>query len=228
MLVSHRKQFIYTKTRKTAGTSVEVYFEKYCLPEGAWTFSHGRAETISPAGIIGYRGSVRRGEKTWWNHMPAKDIRRLLGEDVWQRYFKFCVVRSPFDKLVSAFHFFHRMRPPETVKGGDKAHQKDVLVDQFRIWLRDLDPAFDRDTYLIDGRLALDQVIRYEHLKDDIRAVCERLDLPFDPRDIPVLKAGIRDRSIPVCDYFDEKSLALVETRYRYELSCFGYDRPIT
>ena len=36
MLISHRKQFIYTKTYKTAGTSVEVYFEPYCMQEGEW------------------------------------------------------------------------------------------------------------------------------------------------------------------------------------------------
>jgi hypothetical protein len=29
MLVSHRKKFIFVKTGKTAGTSVEVFFEKY-------------------------------------------------------------------------------------------------------------------------------------------------------------------------------------------------------
>lgn len=34
MLISHRKRFIFTKTAKTAGTSVESYFEQYCMPEG--------------------------------------------------------------------------------------------------------------------------------------------------------------------------------------------------
>jgi len=42
MLVSHRKKFIYTKTAKTAGTSVESYFEPFCLPEGDWKLEHTR------------------------------------------------------------------------------------------------------------------------------------------------------------------------------------------
>ena len=46
MLISHRKQFIYTKTAKTAGTSVESYFEKYCMPEGKWQFSHGHRRLL--------------------------------------------------------------------------------------------------------------------------------------------------------------------------------------
>ena len=31
MLISHRKKFIFTKTKKTAGTSVESVFETYCI-----------------------------------------------------------------------------------------------------------------------------------------------------------------------------------------------------
>ena len=36
MLVSHARKFIYTKTLKTAGTSVEVFLEPYCRPPAKW------------------------------------------------------------------------------------------------------------------------------------------------------------------------------------------------
>jgi hypothetical protein len=100
MLVSHRKQFIYTKTVKTAGTTVEAYFEKYCLPEGEWRLSHARDEYAGPTGVVGYRGLNPQG-KQWYHHMPARAIKRRVGDDVWNSYFKFSVVRNPFDKLVS-------------------------------------------------------------------------------------------------------------------------------
>ena len=77
MLISHRKRFIYTKTVKTAGTSVEVYFEPWCLPENTWTFSHARDQTVCADGIIGYRGN-NRGDSSWWNHMPASLIAFLV------------------------------------------------------------------------------------------------------------------------------------------------------
>jgi len=47
MLVSHRYRFIYTKTIKTGGTSVESYFEPYCMADGEWTESQKRDEYIS-------------------------------------------------------------------------------------------------------------------------------------------------------------------------------------
>ncbi|KPA10844.1 hypothetical protein MHK_008953, partial [Candidatus Magnetomorum sp. HK-1] len=47
MLVSHRHKFIYTKTFKTAGTSVESYFEPFCMNDGEWSRSHPRDQYIS-------------------------------------------------------------------------------------------------------------------------------------------------------------------------------------
>ena len=36
MLVSHSKKFIFLKTMKTAGASVEIYLERYCVPLDAY------------------------------------------------------------------------------------------------------------------------------------------------------------------------------------------------
>lgn len=113
MLVSHRYRFIYTKTVKTAGTSVESYFEPYCMKEGEWSFSNQRDEYISDAGIIGYRGKNRPDNCVWYNHMSAREIKNLLGQDIWDSYFKFCVVRNPFSKAVSWYYFRGRSNPFE-------------------------------------------------------------------------------------------------------------------
>ena len=153
MLVSHLKKFIFTKTKKTAGTSVESVFEPYCLPEGTWEQTHYTPERISADGIIGHRGDG--GQKAnWWNHMPAELIRNRLGEEIWDEYYKFTVIRNPFDKLVSGFHMqwqWHwaqvrlqgylqkfkvmtkrvvgRALPIELVKGNNE-------IERFRSWIR--------------------------------------------------------------------------------------------
>lgn len=224
MLVSHRKKFIYTKTKKTAGTSVESYFERYCMPEGAWSFSHAREETVTDAGIIGFRGS-QSGNKIFWHHMPAEEIRRLVGEDVWADYFKFCVIRNPFDKLVSAFYFFARHGLGEGLNE-DPGTRKEFLIESFRTWLKEGDVLTDRETYTLDNNLCMDYVIRYEDLKEGLRHVCNHLGLPFVPKEIPLLKAGVRDRGIPLKEYYDDQCLVIVEEAYDFELAAFGYQRP--
>ena len=61
MLVSHRYKFIYTKTRKTAGSSVESYFEPFCMPHGEWTQRHLGEEYVSDVGISVFAASPHGG-----------------------------------------------------------------------------------------------------------------------------------------------------------------------
>lgn len=203
---------------------MESFFERYCLPEGAWNFSHGREETVCEAGIIGFRGS-QAGNKTWWHHMPAETIRRQVGEAVWDSYFKFCVIRDPFDKLVSAFYFFARHGLGEALND-DRATRKHYLITSFREWLMDGEVLTDRETYTTGGKLCVDDVIRYETLEEGIRSVCHRLGLLFNAKEIPRLKAGVRDQSIQLAEYYDPACIAKVEKAYRFELDTFGYQRP--
>lgn len=58
--------------------------------------THTRDEYVSPAGIIGYRGPMRNPKEShkWWHHMPAWQIRQQIGVQIWNDYFKFCVVRG--------------------------------------------------------------------------------------------------------------------------------------
>ena len=225
MLVSHRKRFIYTKTVKTAGTSVESYFEPYCMPEGEWEFSNAREEYVSPTGIIGYRGDDKDARKSakWWNHMSAAAIRNQLGASVFDGYFKFCVIRNPFDKVVSAFHFF-------SAQSGQHASlltlDRDSLKQQFELWVSNGKLAIDRNKYLIDNVISVDYFIRYESLHAGIEHVCNVLGIPFEPEKIPRLKSGIRAGAFSVADYYTPRSIEIVATAYEFELDHFGYMKP--
>jgi hypothetical protein len=236
MLISHRKRFIYTKTVKTAGTSVESYFEPLCMRDGEWTFSHARGEYVSEAGVVG----VRTGEPLeiqgalWWNHMPAQAIRALVGESTWGSYFKFCVVRNPFDAMVSAYRYFAASRQRERglkrylatigARLAPGRRERDVKGD-FERWLGTMRLPMDRNKYLIDGQYCMDFAIRYEALADGVREVCRRLDYPFEPARIPHLKNTDKPKR-PLAAYYSDASVAIVERAFRFELDQFGYRRP--
>ena len=36
-------------------------------------------------------------------HLSASSIRKIIGEDLWSRSFKFSIVRNPFDRAVSMY-----------------------------------------------------------------------------------------------------------------------------
>lgn len=240
MLVSHRKKFVYTKTIKTAGTSVESYFEKYCMPEGEWTFCHTRDEYESGAGIIGYRGSQPKG-KRWLNHMPAAEIQSQIGEQVWDDYYKFCVVRNPFAKLVSAYHHFVNRQQRPTLKRrlikqikriqtgqvdpADRV-QGETDPERFRSWIKNGGWINDRNKYFIDGQVCVDYFILQEDLESGVSAVCEALGLPYEPDNLPKLKARKGSKAVPTAAYYDDETVEIVTNLYRYEIEKFGYGLP--
>lgn len=239
MLISHRKHFIFTKTAKTAGTSIESYFEQYCMPDGEWQESHSRDEYVSETGIIGYRGTDNS-DSTWYNHMPAKRIRDLIGQDIWDRYFKFTVVRNPFDKLISGFFMLEKRKQNYSYTQRLKAFARQILdrgnpidrvvgeteIERFRCWIRKGAAFMDRDKYLIDGEECVDYFIRFEDLHVGMKHVSVRLAIPFEPSRIPEFKKGKRHHRSQTRDYYDHETEKIVRKLYAWEFERFGYDLP--
>ncbi len=220
MLVSHRKQFIFIKTAKTAGTSVEVYFEKHCFPAGQWRYSHARPEYASATGIVGLRGP-RPANAKYWNHMTSEEVRQAVGEAVWCQYFKFTVVRNPFDRLASAFFHWETKNNPSQ---GTLDNQ--TTVQRFRYWLKSQPHHFNPSACLIDGQFAVDYVIRFESLLAGIESVCQQIEVPFQPSEIRRLKSEHRNRSLSLADLYDRETIELVRRQYEFDLKHLGYQAP--
>ena len=97
MIVSHEHRFIFVKTRKTAGTSLEVFLEPLC----------GERDVVTPVSPKYQDEETRRhrprNDAGFRNHATAESIRRIVGDTVWNEYFKFTIERSPWDKMVSMY-----------------------------------------------------------------------------------------------------------------------------
>lgn len=216
MLLSHRYRFIYTKTIKTGGTSVESYFEKYCMKEEEWAFSHVRDEYVSESGIIGYRGT-KPDNARFFHHMSANSIRKLVGDKTWEQYYKFCVVRNPYDKLLSAFFYLD-------IKNNNFNGSNKQLIDRFRNWVKvKAESIVDRDKYVINSRVCMDDFIKTETIRSDLERVCNRIGVPYEPDRVPRLKAGFRPPDISHHDYYDDHTDAIVRRYFAFEFELFGY-----
>lgn len=217
MLISHRYKFIYLKTKKTGGTSVEVALEPLAHPEGAEVTlgrggrRDGAVET--EAGVVSGRGNRSRHEK-WGAHMGASAVKAQLSDEVWNTYLKICNVRNPWDKTVSFFHMHH----PDV-----KGESKDAIVETFRDWLvgaRNLGE--DLHIYAIDGQPVIDEFIHYETLEEDYGRVCERLGVPAV--ELPSMKANFRGTNkIPYQEYYDDESREIVAEAYERDIEILGW-----
>jgi hypothetical protein len=214
MLCSHEKKFIYLKTRKTAGTSVEILFERFCLPPGQLPEGHWTNQIITQAGIVGARGPWLV-QPQFYNHMPASKVRNILGREIFDSYFKFCTMRNPFDKIVSGFWW----KTPDFSNepfSNIKRRFTDFVLQRFG-------RLNDRMIFMIDGHSVIDQFIRYEHLTTDVEQVCKALGIEISVKLLGNYKSGLRKRQEHFSEYYDPLTKGLVEQEFAWEINRFGY-----
>jgi hypothetical protein len=204
MILSHRHRFIFIKTLKTAGTSIEVSFSRYCGPDDVLT-------PITPPEA----GHSPRNHAGFYNHMPAAEIRRQVGPDIWNGYFKFAFERNPWDKVVSYYHWVQAL-------GHRFASFEDFIAQCVRQERFPLQLPSSRALYHLDGALAVDRVGAYESLEQDLTAICSRLGIAFDGW-LPRAKSGLRPKAQPYSAYYTPATRALVALYFAPEIRQLGY-----
>ncbi len=235
MIVSHAHKFIFIKTQKTAGTSIEVALSQICGPD----------DIITPiqTWLEGER-SDRRGpqnwrldhplvpKRPWWkdligrperhyhpsvgyyDHMPAWRVKAYLGDAVWNSYFKFAFERNPWDRQVSWY----------TYKTKSKAADK---KPSFEAFLSDRRRAFvdNYDLYTIDDAVALDFVGRYEDLEGGFREAMEAAGLSAEQREaIQLPRVNVsKNKRADYRSHYTDATRAIVRDWYAREIEHFGY-----
>jgi hypothetical protein len=211
MIVSHEHGFIFVKTRKTGGTSVEIALSEHCGPDDIITRIVDEDEAYRTE--LGFRGPQhtqipgQAGE--FFHHMPAAEIRRTIGEPVWNSYFKFTIVRNPYDQTVSRYWWATRDRDP----------RPDITEYVLELAPRHLS---DWDVYAIADEVAVDDVARYEDLDAEITRIGERLgvSLHLPPKRS---KSQYRLDRRPYTEVLDAQARARIEEVCARELATFAY-----
>lgn len=204
MILSHRHRFIFIKTLKTAGTSIEVSLGRFCGPDDVLT-------PITPA----EEGHSPRNHAGFYNHMPAAEIRSRVGPEIWASYFKFTFERNPWDKVVSYFHWVQAL-------GHRFVSFADFIAQCVRQERFPLQLPSSRGLYHIDGKLAVDRVGRYESLVQDLGEICAKVGLDFDGA-LPHAKGGLRPKGRPYADYYTPETRAMVALYFAPEIRELGY-----
>jgi hypothetical protein len=221
MILSHEHRFIFIKTNKTAGTSIEIALSKFCGPDDVITPISPDDEALRRS--LGYRGAqnyrvgffrgaghyLRFGQwPRFYNHMSAEAVRRLVGEHIWDGYFTFCFERNPWERAVSLFHW--RTRNAEVAD-----------FDEFiRAGMLDRLKRKGSDLYTRDGEILVDRVCRYEQFDDELTALSEQIGLP-ERLEPPHAKGITRTRRPdPV---IRPEHVEHIAHQFRFEIERFGY-----
>ena len=87
-MISYDKKFIFVHINKTAGTSMEKALADYGVKK------------LEEKGDLKFELNYNQSQ-----HFNCDEYKKYLGSE-YDDYFKFTVVRNPFDRLISAWNMF--------------------------------------------------------------------------------------------------------------------------
>jgi hypothetical protein len=231
MIISHTHRYILIKSVKTAGTSVEAALSQSCGGQDIVTPLNDFAFNRDESGASVHR-AMNAESLPWWDreigqHVDAAMLRNNLPPAVWGSYFKCSIVRNPWDRVVSLFSW--ETRNDEAKKPRKRFYHRlgvpfDAMRETRRIFRQFVTGEWETNDrfYIVDGKLCVDGVIRYETLATDLEQLRLRLGLP--PMAIPRLKTGYRPGKIHYSQYYDDESRAIVAERHAADIRLFGYE----
>ena len=210
MYVDFDKQFIFLHNPRTGGTSLLRVLEKFT----SVVLQTGEHETLNDTHEVMLRKSK-----------------------IWDDYFKFSIVRNPWDRLYSAFKYLQAggSNFTDTRVGNifvqPYAGDFNAFVENYDCWYKrpchfiqykhGMSPHLlpQSEFLTLDNSLAVDIVCRFENYEQEVTELLHNLGINIDA--LPKLNS-----SDPVEDYrlaFTDKSMAIVSELYADDIELFGY-----
>ncbi|MEO1394467.1 MAG: sulfotransferase family 2 domain-containing protein [Cyanobacteria bacterium J06634_5] len=163
---------------------------------------------------------------TYIGHVPY-DWYKSRNSVKYDTYFKFSVVRNPWDRLVSTYVYLK--------KGGNNAMdnhwakknlsmfssfddfvKKWVTEENVQSWMHFI----PQHQYIFDNNdnIQVDYIAKFENLSDDFEVISDRLNLQ---RSLPHVNAGKRK---PYQEYYTEETKDIVSSVYAKDVQLFDYE----
>lgn len=238
MIASFKHNFIFIKTQKTAGTTIEIALTPHCGPDDIITpiapaderlrLIDGKVQARNYAADPAVEAAFRRAmvwndmasaqrimdslESTgsFYNHMTGVEVQARLPAEFWQSALKFTIIRHPYERAVSLAYF---NAGPNAVS----AARLTSLIDRFLPLV-----SGDAARYTRDGALIVDEVIRHANIREDFNRILDKLGLP-PVVVLPRAKGGYRRDRRPARDILTARQKEVLQRECRIEFELFGY-----
>jgi len=205
VIVSHAKQFIFFAVPKTGTHALRELLAQHKGPDD-WEQQILFGQQQSPITEI---AQIQHG------HISAQQIAPHLEPAIWQSYFKFAIVRNPFDRFISICFFLNR-KNPQFLETPLQWMKSAIAVPRFRARV------LVRSQYLqlvdAQGNSAMDYIGRYEQLQDSVNEICDRLQI----KSTQLQKRNTSEHN-QYREYYDEELKSAVAELYQEDLRRFNY-----
>ena len=165
--------------------------------------------------------SVEKALNIPFEHKTALEKISEVGRYRWDRKLTFTIVRNPWDKVVSHYHY--RVKTNQTGLG-DKhidfkewvkrayGEKDDCYYDNPKMFMPQIDWISDEN-----GRILVDEIIRFENLDSDFNMVLQKIGKNTT---LPHVKRSNRGS---YREYYDPETIEIVRNWFERDIENFGY-----
>mgnify|MGYP001792656078 CR=1 FL=1 len=235
MIICHTHRFIFVRTLKPAGTSLEVALAHACGPDDVIARIVPREPALHAMPQIDFGNATivqpRTGEKqVIRQHSALRRAITVFGGTI-RDYRIITSARNPWDKLISSFYWKLHQTPAQMLEPGQAPEDLvgEAAQRAFRRFILSpiKDPCEAFDMYAQDWMPLIDHLVRFEALEEDLIGVASTLALPNTVRlSKERSKSGLRPKAQNIQVSYDDELDAAVRRRFAREIAWFGYTGP--
>jgi hypothetical protein len=212
MILSTGRSYVFVHIPKTGGTSMALALEARAMRDDIMLGDTPKARQRRRK----VQGMETRGRL--WKHSTLSDIEGLVPDDVLDGLFAFTLVRNPWDRAVSYYHWLRSQSfDHPSVRLAKAAAFADFVRDPRTMAAFRQAPA---SHYMrrSDGTQQCDAYIRIEHLATDVAPLVAHLGF-----DLTLPHANRSDRDRDYRTYFTDESAQAVADSCAEDIAQFGY-----
>lgn len=216
MRISHQHKFVFLALPRTGSTTVRRVLDAYSDVKSVHI-----AQTTP--------------QFPFYHHISARELKRIFDDQGWDwfAYRRFCVVRNPFDRVVSLYHHYQKMNADRDKAKKSLANFLKHLYFQLRSeitfaeYVARLDPKGKLTTTLPhficdeDGAFLVEDVLTFENLATELPAYLRQMNIWINSQEIPILNSSAARQ--PYASYYTEATRQRVASLYAYEIERFSY-----
>ena len=213
MILSRGRRYIFVHAPKTGGTSLALALEQRAMADDILLGDtpkakkrRGRLDGVETSGRL-------------WKHAMLADLYGLATQEEMETFFVFTLVRNPWDRMVSYYHWLQAQSFDHPAVGLAKSHDFAgfLRLDLIRESIR----AAPYGRYVTDagGVERADLFIRLEHLADDLAALEAHLGFRLGP--VPHVNQSNRARNWR--GYYGDSEAEIVADLCETDIKRFHY-----
>jgi len=204
-MISTDKKFLFIHIPKTGGNAIRLALKDHAIDEIVF---NEKQQAYNENNRQVHRFGIQNPYMDLKKHSHISEIHSKWDEQhlgAWEDYYKFAVVRNPWDRLVSLYFSPHK---------GNVDFDKKMFRDVIKNTKKGMQSVYLNE----NGKPVTDFLIRFESLARDFSIVCDSLGIEAE---LPHVNMS---RHLPYQEYYDNKTKKLVYKLYRDDIDQFGYE----